>query len=210
MRGGPPWQVATIANTLKKSDHLRLQNEGGVKSHEYPSRSGLSYQVVQDVVDELLVALPAKFDVDVVQDDCRETFSSVFGDQSVRLIRFVPSDPLAAKLALGFADFPGVVAQFGRWGFRAYPPCGCNECNESPTQVASDLREDVDAIVHGRYDEELHGGFWPKLTESFDYTNSQGTSTTTRLTRREYRRLGPARNYKFAAWPPNGSTETDQ
>jgi hypothetical protein len=96
-----------------------------------------------------------------------------------------------------FTDFPGVVIRFGQWATDAFPVCGCDACDEKPGDVILRMRNLIDLVVVGGYQEVLTKRF---LRQSFDW--AQGSSITERrIGRAERRRLGQPGSYKWPPWP---------
>jgi len=66
------------------------------------------------------------------------------GSRSTRLI---PAD--GAPLTFTFTPFPGISLRFGYHGRDTFPPCGCDACNEDPTEEARRMTEVASDVVAG-------------------------------------------------------------
>ena len=120
-------------------------------------------------------------------------------DGALRALRLVPRE--GAPLVLGVTSFPGVVLTAGTWTHPShFPDCGCDACDESGQDVVDRLLEEVDAVVHGGFREQLSGR---ELTSSWDYGELRRSSSTplSRAERRELAALAPAGDHAWPAWP---------
>jgi hypothetical protein len=110
------------------------------------------------------------------------------------VIRLQPAD--GAPVTFLFTDFPGVLIRFGQWATEAFPVCGCDVCDEKPDDVVTRMRNLIDLIVAGGYQEVLTKR---SLRQSFDWP--QGLSITERrIGRAERRRLGQPASHKWRPW----------
>lgn len=111
------------------------------------------------------------------------------------VMRLVPSN--GTPVAFLFTDFPGVLIRFGEWEADAFPNCGCDACDEKPDDVMTRMRNLIDLIIAGGYQEVLTKR---SLRQSFDWP--QGLSIRERrIGRTERRRLGPPGSHKWPPWP---------
>ncbi|MBM7389391.1 hypothetical protein JOE37_002385 [Clavibacter michiganensis] len=62
---------------------------------------------------------------------------------AVRSVRLVPRDGNGRTLTLEFTAFPGVLLHSGRRMAEAFPPCGCDACDDRWEDVAESLEEAV-------------------------------------------------------------------
>ena len=60
-----------------------------------------------------------------------------------------------AQVEFAFTDFPGVLVRYGQFGNQQFPACGCDACNESPSELSESLNALVGAIVGGGLTEKL-------------------------------------------------------
>ncbi|HJR87249.1 MAG TPA: DUF6226 family protein [Acidimicrobiia bacterium] len=90
-------------------------------------------------------------------DHLKQTYNveSTTGDQVLDLpesgrshgevVRLEPTE--GAPLTFMFTDFPGVIARAGASCVQAFPSCGCDACDESPSAATKRLRELVEAAT---------------------------------------------------------------
>jgi hypothetical protein len=121
-----------------------------------------------------------------------------------RTICLVPHTPAAAPLAVTFTDFPKVVLRFGRWYRHSLPVCGCDDCDEDPATLVTDLHTQVSALVEGGLWERVHRGLNGSCAETLlvgpDFRASQQTPLTA-AEARSARREGFAAAVQWAPWP---------
>lgn len=111
-----------------------------------------------------------------------------------RVVRLQPKG--GAPLAFMFTDFPGVVVRVGDWGVEAFPACGCDACDEPPSEVVERLSDFVDAAVAGSYGEQL-----TKRTLTYRYASRRGVLSSERLLDRgEWKRHGLPAAHRWPAW----------
>jgi hypothetical protein len=77
-------------------------------------------------------------------------------DEAARpTIKVLPRTPDAAPLTFTFTPFPGVFVGAGRWAVDAFPPCGCDACDETFEEEAERLSWFVDQVTAGRFMEAV-------------------------------------------------------
>ncbi len=107
---------------------------------------------LHDAARALLDRLEAEFDVRrAVVTEPDDEYSK--GGSDLPTVMLAPNDDASAPLLVTFTEFPGVIVRFGFRGFRAFPTCGCDACDESAEEEAQQLREEVDRMVSARYSE---------------------------------------------------------
>ena len=107
---------------------------------------------------------------------------------------------MMAPLVVAFTDFPGLQLRFGRWHTPSHPVCGCDACDEQVDELLEQLHDDVDAVVHGRFTEELTRGPGPVLRHTV--TSGDGHSSSEgHLDRARARTLGPPGRHDWRPWP---------
>jgi hypothetical protein len=62
---------------------------------------------------------------------------------AVRSVRLVPRDGRGRTLTLEYTAFPGVILHSGRRMAEAFPPCGCDACDDRWEDLADSLEEAV-------------------------------------------------------------------
>ena len=97
------------------------------------------------VARELLDGLTAEFDVE------RREYAAA--DPSGRLhecpaTQVIPRDPQAGQLTVVFTGFPGLALRLGYMPERYLPACGCDACDDDPSDLAEDLSASVETLVH--------------------------------------------------------------
>jgi hypothetical protein len=71
----------------------------------------------------------------------------------VEVVRIAPTDPGAAPLTFVLTAFPGVAIHAGVLHDFVFPVCGCDACDDDPSDVADELERTVRSIVSGGYSE---------------------------------------------------------
>ncbi len=118
--------------------------------------------------------------------------------------RLVPRDAGAAPLVVTFTTFPGVRVRAGHWCTDAFPTCGCDACDETADGEAARLRRMVDAVVAGRFREEvsvpLIGDGWQSW--QLWWVDGRRASGRSRIGRRRARAMLAAAGHRSIAWAP--------
>lgn len=150
------------------------------------------FQAVVDAAKTLIGELVDRFDVEKTYGTAEEDFPHWRGS-AVETIRLTPS--AGAPLAFMITDLPGVVVRFGGWAWEAFPACGCDACDERPAEVIRRMRDLVEAVVEGRFEQEL-----TKRRARSTFSGSWGRSSReTRLRWGEWRTYGRLGTHR---WPP--------
>ena len=110
------------------------------------------YQVVADAAIALISDLVRAFDVEETSGQSVVDFPT-WQVTTAETVHLVPRE--GAPLAFLITDFPGVAVRFGEWTREAFPTCGCDACDEPPTDVIEKMNDLVEGAVGGRYEEEL-------------------------------------------------------
>ena len=118
--------------------------------------------------------------------------------KDAELVRLVPDGSAAGALNVAFTDFPGVELAVGHFSSLALPDCGCDACDDSPTDLVRDLDEFVAVFVNGQLVEELR-------RRSASTTIGRSGRDWSRLDRGEWRSMGPLGTTTWAAWPLRGT-----
>jgi hypothetical protein len=152
------------------------------------------YSVLHDEARSIIESLVSTYEVMAETGDVAIDFPEWMGSAG-DVTRLVPTQ--GTPVALLFTDFPGVVVRLGEWGTEAFPVCGCDACDEKPDEVIVRLRNLIDLVIAGGYQEVLTKR---SLRQSFD--GPQGLSVSeTRIHRAERRRLGQLGSHKWPPWP---------
>lgn len=107
------------------------------------------FEVVVAAAREVIANLVDVYAVEVVTATDRLPSWPHGGAETIGL---VPAQ--GTRLVFHLTDFPGVVVRFGQSGERAFPSCGCDACDESPTGLIDDLHDLVDTVVSGGFADE--------------------------------------------------------
>jgi Family of unknown function (DUF6226) len=105
---------------------------------------------------DVLARLEKDFDVERVEThalDPELERDIVLASPSVRL---APPDRDSAPILMVCSSFPGLRVRFGRWCTIAFPPCGCDACDETAEGEARHLAWLVDNRIAGRFRETIH------------------------------------------------------
>jgi Family of unknown function (DUF6226) len=163
-----------------------------------PSRYGVLHQVAEALLDELTDRYV------VARRDTKEPLVAEPGAPIVRVTRLVPHCPAASPLAILFTDFPGIVLRLGRWFEDRLPACGCDECDERPSELAADLQAHVAAHVEGGLWERVHRSLTGSLRETRligPGLSLVGSELLQPAEARSARREGFAAPVQWAPWP---------
>jgi len=93
------------------------------------------------VADALVAHLAATHDVTVV-DGADPALADPHPD-AIRTVRLAPRDGTGRTLALEWTSFPGVLLHSGRRMAEAFPPCGCDACDDRWEDLAEALEHSV-------------------------------------------------------------------
>lgn len=111
------------------------------------------YAVLHAAVWPLIDALEARYLVD--RADGGVDLDAALGVEVVSEVRLEPRGR-GAPIAIALTTFPGLAVRLGRWVLEFFPSCGCDACDEQPEHLLDDFRRHVDAVVAGRFREEVH------------------------------------------------------
>jgi hypothetical protein len=126
--------------------------EGSYSVDSHPERFAPLHQIADALIDHL----QRTYDVDVSDDlSCVQDLRHPM--EAARAVRLTPAADDAAPLTFVFTSYPGVVVHAGLLHDFLYPTCGCDACDKSLSSVADELERDVQAVVSGRYREEVRG-----------------------------------------------------
>ena len=106
--------------------------------------------------------------------------------------RLVPGNG-GARVTVTLTQFPGLFVRFGEWHEEGFPSCGCDACDESPGELAEDLREKLWAVAEGEFQETEH---------NYSFTFPHGARWGSRKPPR-WRRV---RAREYPAWPRRAET----
>ncbi|OUE24583.1 DUF6226 family protein [Clavibacter michiganensis] len=93
------------------------------------------------VADALVAHLAATHEVTVVEG-ADPSLADPHPD-AVRSVRLAPRDGTGRTLALEYTSFPGVLLHSGRRMAEAFPPCGCDACDDRWEDLADSLEDAV-------------------------------------------------------------------
>lgn len=127
------------------------------------------YRLVHDVADRMVQRLARRYIVSL--SDVAAGHDG--GVEVLRAVQLQPETRTEVPLVVMWTSFPGIVVQSGSWRVEAYPPCGCDACDDPPERVAEQLEMDVEMLVRGGLREEIQAGSRPRL--SFEVGDLNGT-----------------------------------
>lgn len=104
---------------------------------------------LHEAAHELIADLRKRFDVEVtaVAPETSDLTGGV-----LETLRVIPRGS-GAPVTITFTGFPGLHVRFGAEHTEAFPPCGCDACDEQPGQLAESLREKIECVAQGRFSE---------------------------------------------------------
>lgn len=142
-------------------DYGNRWNEEPAPSSAYSRVSNLQrFKPLHTVADALIEWLQDTFKVSVEQDTVVADDLLHVPDDVVRAVRVVPHDPATAPLTFVLTEFPGVYLHAGLLHDFHFPVCGCDACDDDPTNLASELEWAVRTVVSGGYVERFDP--WPR------------------------------------------------
>ncbi|MCZ2824333.1 MULTISPECIES: DUF6226 family protein [unclassified Modestobacter] len=151
------------------------------------------YASLHGVADRLVTDLVERYGVSVTDEPVRPG--------EVRAVRLHPRSAGSADLVVVHTEF-GVRLRAGRWVEESFPRCGCDACDEEPTDLGEELGEFAADVVHGRLAEELTAGLRTRTLA----VERPRSSATRSLTRDELRQLGPTGRHEWQPWPGREDT----
>jgi hypothetical protein len=152
------------------------------------------YQVVVDAAHRMIDDLVETYQVELGPGTPSVDFPDWTNDAE-QAVRLRPSQ--GAPLAVMFTAFPGVVVRVGDWGVETFQTCGCDACNEPPSEVVERLHDLVGAAVEGQYEEKL-----TKRTLTYAYASRRGVlSGKQPLDHGEWKQYGLPAAHRWQPWP---------
>jgi hypothetical protein len=79
------------------------------------------------------------------------------GVELVEAVLIAPRDPRSASIVIGFTTLPGVIVRAGALNEFAFPPCGCDACDERVGDLIGRLEDLIFTVVRGGYSEAIDG-----------------------------------------------------
>lgn len=133
---------------------------GGLPPDEAYSRTSHleRFAPLHSVAAALLDWLLEEYDVESSDDLSAGQDVAVVADGSIpilRAVRLTPADTAAAPLTFVFTEFPGIIVHAGALADHAFPPCGCDACDDDIATVIGDLEWTVNAVVAGSFTERI-------------------------------------------------------
>lgn len=152
------------------------------------------YQVVVDAAHALIDDLIGTYETRTSSGLAETDFPDIRRSPS-SVTRLIPAE--GARLTFLFTDFPGVVVRAGRWRVESFPVCGCDACDESPSELIESITQLATAVVEGGYQEQLTSR---ELTYTFS-RNGHSWSTVKKPQWGEWRDYGQRCSSRWAVWP---------
>jgi hypothetical protein len=117
-------------------------------------------RVLHTAARELLDRLTAAYAVDRDDGDAAldPALTGRFTASVDTVVRLTPRSPDAAPLTVAFTGFPGLGLRFGQWTTEPLPSCGCDACDEDPTELIALFTSNVKALVAGDFTEQIAPG----------------------------------------------------
>lgn len=177
------------------------RDAGGDPSAQDPERFRVLVEVASRLIDELV----AEYQVERI-DGKDLDLEAATSWPSAPATRLVPAGG-GAPITWTFTPFPGVMVHYGHHAHGAFPSCGCDMCDESPSQEVARLTELVSDVVAGRLTESrrrrlLRPDTYGWRLESHDGSSWHGTDG---LTRPKPESLAPTGTTRWAPWLPVGA-----
>lgn len=160
------------------------------------------FRPLHDAALALIDELSTTYDLTVTRRRDEEgTAVGVGGPVRERVVHLQPTDPTAAPLTFTLSAFPGVGLAYGRWSDASFPSCGCDACDEDPTEAVAGLTATVRAVVAGSLRESLaRRGLhpWQYVVLTGDGWREESGQA---ISRQRFRELGGRGTHSYAPWP---------
>jgi hypothetical protein len=146
--------------------------------------------------DALVARLEARYQVER-RDGGPPAYEGV-----IRQVELIPA--AGAPLAIRWDDFPAVNVVYGTVHHESYPQCGCDACEaiEQPDDLIEDLEQKVEALVAGRFSEQVvNDEGRTLLTFRFRFEGDGSSSGGTGIPDGHPRLDGP-QTIDWPRWPP--------
>jgi len=111
------------------------------------------YRRLHAVGDAVVADLVANFVVAV--DDTPDVLPECLGNADLGRCVVVTPEGAGAPITVGWTTFPGVVVAHGWWSYDTFPGCGCDACDEDPAELERMMKQRVDDITAGLFQEHL-------------------------------------------------------
>jgi len=108
------------------------------------------FQTLHRAALELVDRLVSEFEVERVDGTDLDPEGAELWPGS-RATRLMPAT--GAPLTITFTPFPGISLRFGYHGHDVFPRCGCDACNEDPSDEAQRMAKVVSVVVAGGFTE---------------------------------------------------------
>lgn len=173
---------------------------GGPPTDAYGSVTDAErYRVLHQAARELLTELARNHQVEMrrgpsIDEDLAERA------ETEEVVRLQPSR--GAPLTVSFTAYPGLLVRFGEWQVEAYPHCGCDACDEQPTELIQEFRERVSRVVNEGFTESLRH----RWRRSVLIMETDGSRSETTFRHREGRRRGDGGTRVWPRWSPTSSS----
>lgn len=115
------------------------------------------YRVLHRAADALVAELETTFAVIRTDGDEVDPKLADGYPDCIRVVRLTPHRHSEAPVTLAWTRFPGVHVRLGGWHIEAFPHCGCDACDEDPSELISELRFTVRTVVDGGFTETFDG-----------------------------------------------------
>jgi hypothetical protein len=113
-------------------------------------------------------------------------------NRATQVVRLDPEDDRSGPLVCTLTPFPGVRVTLGGGYEQAFPSCGCDACDEAPTEVIDELLRTVELFVQGHLAEGV---------ERDTYSYRIGSKSGTRVLCDDDPRRTLPRFKSWAPWP---------
>ncbi len=123
---------------------------------------------LQTVAEALIEHLRAAYRADIAGLTEPSTISG--SPATTKLLTVTPEQAHAAPLVFGFTNFPGVEIRAGVRYRAAFPPCGCDACDERWDDAADDMERLVFAVTDGTFSERIVLSPASVATATVEYT----------------------------------------
>lgn len=157
-----------------------------------PQRYGVLYEVARQLLDDLTERYL------VTRVPWGNSYPTGVPPEFVgEVVKLSPPPGNGGPVGIVFTKFPGLIVRYGRWRHSSYPHCGCDACDESPEQLAEELRGSVEEFITSNVTEQLRWGLRPALLYKVDGERWHWQS----LRRNEARGLGRPERLTWPPWP---------
>jgi hypothetical protein len=184
---------ACVGNHGHMSDQSPDEAYGRVSAPE-------RYEVLHAAGNRVVAELEERFQVERTEGPETDPELVAKHGECLRVVRLEPRIRAAAPITIAWTAFPGLYVRVGGWHIEAFPHCGCDACDEDPTELVGELHDIVDAVVGGGLTEWFDGHHL-----GYELSQKRGHRAGDSLIEEDQRpSVGEQARYRWEGWPLRG------